>query len=136
VMNSLLKFALIVLLVVSVCAAPSERVLKSKIHRRVSQNRANGGNFTPHELPCKYKITQTQYLKQEGDEQTEYITFRTFGPFFRVDYSVPSADFIETLIVRPDISIPDPDSDKVYIEEFHGATMFLDKTENLLIEQG
>jgi len=135
--NSLLKFALIVLLAVSVCAVPYGSKAKNKVHRRTSRSSSpNGGEFTPAELPCQYQIVQNQYTNDEGYEQNEYMTFRTFGPFFRVSYSVPDAEFLEELIIRPDIRIADPDSDKVYIEEFHGATLFLDKTENLLIEEG
>jgi len=133
--NSLLKFAVVVLVAVCVCAAPHSRFSARQIHRRVSKEPSNG-TFVPHELPCSYKIVQTEYLKQQGYEQNQVITYNTLGPYFKVTYDVSEAGFVEVVIIRPDIMIADPDSDKVYIEEFHCATLFLDKTENLLIEEG
>jgi len=79
---------------------------------------------------------QDQYFLEQGEESTQLVTYSVLGPFFKADFDVPEAIFLEELLIRPDVRIPDPDSDKVYIEEFHGATMFLESTQNILIEEG
>jgi len=105
-------------------------------HRRASQKSSDTVIFTPHSLPCGYNVVDRMHLETDGQVEEQVTTYNVLGPFFRVQFDVDDGALIEELVLRPDINIPDPDSDKIYIEEFHGVTIYVNGTENLLVELG
>jgi len=138
--SSILTFVLLALVVVSVCAAPRkilhQRRYNMKAHPRASQNAQNKVIFTPHPLPCSYTISEfLTMITPFNEEDTQTNDFIVCGPLYKATYTSGDQSFIEQVVYRPDVNISDPESDKIYMFWYHGATMMLDHSEDLLIEE-
>jgi len=70
-----------------------------------------------------------------GEEDTQTDDYIVCGPLYKVTYTSGDQSFIEQVVIRPDIPVPDDKSDKVYIMWFHAATMMLAHPENILIQE-
>jgi len=134
--SSFLKFALIALIAVCVCAdVHSAKQSRMNIRKRTSSV-PNGVRFTPHSLPCQYSIVENAHVEQGTASEDQLATFRVHGNYFKVAYDIDEGYFLEQLLLRPDINFPDSDSDKVYLEAFHAMHGAANGAENYLIEEG
>jgi len=111
------------------------RALKARLDAQKAKNPSNYQIlFTPHDLPCSYRILDNNYLHADGQDQYMTINYYVADLFFRVTYLVEDV-YCEELVARPDIYIADPQTDKVYTEEFHGISLEKNGTQNFLVER-
>jgi len=97
---------------------------------------APAGNvvFIPKKLPCEVVINQTVTGVSYGSEITQHAFYYLRGSLFKYSNMIDEGGY-EELLLRPDVSVDDPKSDKIYVANFRCSDDLTPPCSNVMFEE-